>query len=120
MGCPERRNGTPCLKRTTAKEALTRTINNQIIKPREVFDFCNERVKGIVCLWVPDSEIEDLWNEKLCERYADTKTIQGTQGFHFFEPILGTSKVLAKVVCSDEVANEYETKVQRRQRRARE
>ena len=103
-----------CLKRTTAKEALCRTINNQIIEPKEVFDFCNERVKGIVSFWVPKSEIENLCAEKLDARYAETRRIPGTLGYHFFQPIFGTSKVLAKVVSSDEQSDEHETKIGRR------
>ena len=105
------------MKRTTAKEALCRTVNNQIVEPREVYDFCNERVKGIVCLRVPKSEIENLCAEKLEARYSNTKTIPGTLGYHFFQPILGTSKVLAKVVSSDEQSDEHETMKQRRGRR---
>ena len=103
-----------CLKRTTAKEALCRTVNNQIIEPREVFDFCNERVKGIVCFWVPKGDIENLCIEKLDARYEETRTIPGTLRYHFFQPIFGTSKVLAKVVSSDQQSDEHETKTQRR------
>ena len=95
-------------KRTTAKESLTRPLNNQIVTPLDVFHFCDERLKNIKSIWVGDEEVEALWNEKLSARFAKAKTVKGTQTFHFVEPIPGTTKVWVKEVSSD--VNKFEKK----------
>ena len=101
---------------TVAKESLTRIETNQIVTPREVFDFCKERMVKVHCMWVSKEEVEELGRDKLCERYSQAKTIVGTHGFHYFEPVRGTTKVLTKVVSSD--AETFEKETQTKKRRA--
>ena len=87
---------------------------DQIVNARQVFEFCLGRMKNVYCLWVSKEEVEELGCEKLNERYSQAKTIQGTQGFHYFEPVVGTSKVLVKVVSSDAESFEKETMMKKR------
>ena len=80
---------------------MTRPIDNQIVTPLDVFNFCDGRLKNIKSMWVGDEEVEALWNEKLSERFARAKTVQGTLSFHFVEPIPGTNRIWVKEVSSD-------------------
>ena len=93
---------------------MTRIESNQIVTPREVFDFCIERMKNVHCIWVSKEEVEELGNTKLLERYDQARTVVGTQGFHHFEPVRGTTKVRVKVVSSDAEAFERETQIKKR------
>ena len=96
-------------KRCCAKESLTRTVDNQIITPLDVFNFCDERLNNIKALWVSKEEIAALWEEKLEARYANAKTVTGTLGFHYIEPIPGTTNVWVKEISSDVEKFEKET-----------
>ena len=60
-------------------------------------------------MWVGNDEVEELYRTKLEARYSLAKQIRGTLGFHQFEPILNSSKVIVKCVSSDEQGYEKET-----------
>ena len=71
-------------------------------------------MKNVHCMWVPKEEVEELGRVKLLERYEQAKTVVGTQGFHYFQPVRGTTKVLVKVASSDIEAFEKETQIKKR------
>jgi hypothetical protein len=90
------------VKRLAARSSLQRTVDNQILTPKDLYDFAKENVKGIQVMWVSSDEIEEVTAAKLEERYKLAKTIEGTQSFHKFIPIPGTRQVRCKHVSSAE------------------
>ena len=74
------------IKRLAAKASLQRPYNDQIMTPRQLFDFGKENIEGIFFLY---SSTEEWLNEKtlLKERFDTASTIPGTQKLHSFLPI---------------------------------
>lgn len=74
------------IKRLAAKASLQRPYNDQIMTPRQLFDFGKENIEGIFFLY---SSTEEWLNEKtlLKERFDTASTIPGTQKLHSFVPI---------------------------------
>ena len=66
-------------------------------------------MKGIHCIWVPNEEVEELYTEKLQARYARAKQIHGTLGYHQFEPVPNSTKIIVKAVSSDVQGFEKQT-----------
>lgn len=91
-----------CLKRAVVRANLTRIVRGHIITSRQVFEFCQENVKGVHVMWCPESEIDLLAQEKLAERYASARTVQGTQQYHHFSVVRGTTNVEAKIMSGDD------------------
>ena len=60
-------------------------------------------------MWVGNDAVEELYRDKLQARYSLAKRINGTLGYHQFDPIPNTSKVVVKHVSSDLVGFEKET-----------
>ena len=98
-----------CLKRTTAKASLSRTYKDQIIYPYQVYQFCRDNISGIKVLWCGEEHVNQLWKQKLEDRYGRARTVPGTQKYHFFPPIAGTTKVNAKLLSGDHVFNTHKT-----------
>ena len=98
-----------CLKRTTARASLSRTYKDQIIYPYQVYQFCRDNITGVTVLWCGEDHIDQLWRQKLEERYGRAKTVPGTQKYHFFSPIAGTTKVNAKLLSCDHVSDTHKT-----------
>ena len=67
----------------------------------QVYEFADKNIKGIKMLWCGENEVDSLAEAKLTERYSTSKTIDGTQSFHYFKPIPETENVAVKRVSSD-------------------
>ena len=60
---------------------------NQILMPAEMFEFCQEHLKGITFTYIKDEEIIQHHNSKLLDRFENCVTITGTRSFHCFVPV---------------------------------
>ena len=98
-----------CLKRATAKASLSKTYKDHIIYPYQVYQFCRDNISGVTVFWCGEDHINQLWEQKLEERYGKAKTVPGTQKYHFFSPIAGTTKVNAKLLSCDHVYDIHKT-----------
>ncbi|XP_050527828.1 uncharacterized protein LOC126897924 [Daktulosphaira vitifoliae] len=73
-------------KREVSKSSLQRVGSNQILTPIDMFQFCDEKIKGIKYIYVPTIEVQQ--NEKnLNTRFKLCKTIIGTREKHRIVPI---------------------------------
>lgn len=73
------------VKRLAAKASLQRVFNNQIMTPRQLYEFGKENIEGIDFIF---STIDE-WSEEqslLAERFSMASTIPGTQKLHSFVP----------------------------------
>ena len=87
------------IKRTAAYHSLQRPIDQQILTPRQLFDFCESNIQGIKCFYVCSSDIERnrLFLEK---RFKESKRIPGTRSYHSFVPV-GKGKFRVSRVSGD-------------------
>ena len=73
------------IKRLAAKSSLQRAYNNQIMTPRQLYEFGKENIPGIHFVYSSEEE----WSEEktlLEERFKNACTIPGTQKLHSFVP----------------------------------
>lgn len=73
-------------KRLAARASLQRPVENQILNPFDLFNFCNQHVAGIKFLYVPQEKIEGIRMVQE-ERFKDGHTISGTRENHQFVPM---------------------------------
>ena len=74
------------IKRLAAKASLQRPYNDQIMTPRQLFDWAKSNIQNISFAYVTQEEYAA--EEKLLEvRFSEAVTVPGTQQFHSFVPI---------------------------------
>ena len=71
------------LKREASKYSLSQPYENQILTPKEFFDFCQTKCSGVKSFFVSSEEIETK-SLTLKERFNNSKTLKGTREFHCF------------------------------------
>ena len=74
------------IKRSAARASLQRPVENQILTPRDLFQFCHDSITSIKSFFVSSAEVELVTNE-LAQRFAHAQTIIGTQKLHQFIPL---------------------------------
>ena len=73
------------IKRAAAHASLQRPLSNQILTPKQLYDFASQELKGILCFYVSSNDIE--MNRSMLEsRFTKRKTIPGTRSHHAFIP----------------------------------
>ena len=74
------------LKRSAARASLQRPLDDQILTPRDFFNYCQESIPMIKTFFVPNEEVEAT-GKFLEERFSQAVTIPGTQKHHRFVPV---------------------------------
>ena len=72
------------LKREAAKYSLSQVYDKQILTPKDFFNFCQEKCPGIITFFVSKEYIQEE-TERILRRFAKSKTLKGTRGYHSFE-----------------------------------
>ena len=66
------------VKRLAAHASLQRPINNQILTPLNLYDFCEESVLGITFIYVASDEVDSVKdNQKKC--FSNGNPVVGTE-----------------------------------------
>lgn len=73
-------------KRLAARASLQRPIENQILTPCNLFEFCDEHLTGIKFFFVSNDEVEASRKGQE-ERFKHGHTVAGTRENHHFVPI---------------------------------
>ena len=73
------------VKRLAAKASLQRNLQNQILTPEAMFEFCVNNIKGIESIYISTDELNETIFLK--DRLENASTIPGTRSFHHFYPI---------------------------------
>ncbi|GBN13886.1 hypothetical protein AVEN_255541-1 [Araneus ventricosus] len=76
-----------CDRLQQTKASLQRLCTNQILTPAEMFEFCQEHLKGITFTYIKDEEIIQHHKNKLLDRFENSVTITGARSFHCFVPV---------------------------------
>ena len=73
------------VKRLAAKASLQNPVENQILTPLQLFQWCKEHISTVKFFYVPNQDY--LENEKFLEkRFNDAIAVTGTQKYHAFIP----------------------------------
>ena len=84
------------IKRLAARASLQRSVDNQILTPRKLFEWADATVKGIHCLYVSQEEISGH-AELQTARFMNAKTVPGTREHHCFLPIDNSTLKMSRV-----------------------
>ncbi|GBN18219.1 hypothetical protein AVEN_74677-1 [Araneus ventricosus] len=76
-----------CDRLQQTKASLQRPYTNQILASAEIFEFCQEHLKGITFTCIKDEEIIQHHNNKLLNRFENSVAITGARSFHCFVPV---------------------------------
>ncbi|GBM99055.1 hypothetical protein AVEN_161260-1 [Araneus ventricosus] len=76
-----------CDRLQQTKTSLQRPCTNQILTTAEMFEFCQEHLKGITFTYIKDEEIIQHHNIQLLDQFENSVTITGTRSFHCFVPV---------------------------------
>ena len=71
------------LKREASKYSLSQPYENQILTPKEFYNFCQTKCPGIKSFFISSEEIKTK-SLALTERFNNAKTLKGTREFHCF------------------------------------
>ncbi|GBL60962.1 hypothetical protein AVEN_193651-1 [Araneus ventricosus] len=94
-----------CDRLQQTKTSLQQLCTNQILIPAEIFEFCQEHLKGMTFTYIKDEEIIQHHNNKLLDRFENSVAITGTRSFHCLVPVSESN--LKCFIASQ--ATEYET-----------
>ena len=87
------------VKRLAAKASLQRNLQNQILTPKAMFDFCVNNIEGINFIYISTDELSET-RIFLNDRFVNASTIPGTRSFHQFDPLCGFK--IATKRCSED------------------
>ncbi|GBM91990.1 hypothetical protein AVEN_190373-1 [Araneus ventricosus] len=76
-----------CDRLQRTKASLHRPYTNQILTPSEMFEFCQEYLKGITFTYIKDEEIIQHHNNKLLHQFENSVAVTDTRSFHCFVPV---------------------------------
>ena len=88
------------LKRLTARASLQRTLSDQILTAKQVFDYCKKEVQGVHVNFISADDMVPV-RSMLDARFYNVCTLPGTRSFHQFVP-LSESVMAAKRVSEDQ------------------
>ena len=75
------------VKRLVAKASLQQTTTNQILTPKEMFEWASKNISGINFFYVTTEEISNNAAKfDLATRFSSAKTLPGTRSHHSFIP----------------------------------
>lgn len=84
------------MKRLAARACLQRTLTQQIMTPKQLFQWCQSSISGITFFFVPSSVVSEH-AEAQAERFAQYRTFPGTREHHQFIPLSHTRLQMARV-----------------------
>ena len=73
------------MKRTATKASLQRPFQDQILIPKQLYEFVSKEITGIHFAYATLNEYEDE-AKRLMERLSHSRTIPGTRSFYSFIP----------------------------------
>ena len=86
------------VKRLVARASLQNPINNQILTPRDMYNWLKDNVDGIEFFFITQDQVkENSVKYKLSERYEACKTIAGIRSHHSFIPSIGNKLEMRRV-----------------------
>lgn len=74
------------IKRLAARASLQRPYDQQIITPRQLFEFTDSEIKNVNCQFTTTEQYEQE-ADLLKDRFEEARTIPGTQKLHSFIPV---------------------------------
>ena len=74
------------VKRLAARASLQRPIDNQILTPLNLYDFCKESITGISFIYVDSDEVDNIKDNQE-KRFSTGNTVAGTRDNHKFVPV---------------------------------
>lgn len=86
------------LKRLASKASLQRPLDNQILTPKDLYDWASQSMKTVNVLWVPDSAVT-AERQSLSSCYETARSIPKTRQYHHLAP-KGQGCVSAKITSS--------------------
>jgi transposase len=98
------------VKRLAAKASLQRPYDDQILTPRQLYDFATENIKSIDFEFCTKHDYEET-QKFLLNRFSESKAIVGTQKFHSFVPVSENKIVVKPYYSSQEESLECVTLV---------
>ena len=84
------------VKRLAAYASLQRPLADQIITPKQLFEFCKKEITIITSFYISRIDIE-INKSFLHQRYNGFKTISGTRSHHSFVPSKNGKLSLSRV-----------------------
>ncbi len=86
------------MKRLVARASLQAATSDQILTPRQPFEWAGANIQGVQFFFV---STEDIQSHEcvlaLEERYSSIKTIPGTRSHHSFVPISADSMQMRRI-----------------------
>ena len=74
------------MKRLAAHASLQRPIDNQILKPLNLYDFCKESFTAISFIYVDSDEVDNIKHNQE-KQFSTGNTVAGTRDNHKFLPV---------------------------------
>ena len=74
------------VKHLAACASLQRPIDNQILTPLNLYDFCKESITGISFIYVDSDEVDNIKDNQE-KRFSTGNTVAGTRDNHKFVPV---------------------------------
>lgn len=96
-------------KRSTRRASLQSPLDNQILHPRQMFDYLDTHVSKIRFLYVDGKDVEAREN-KLKQRFSSAKAVPNTRKHHCFRPIDKVTLEI-KLYSSDKDSNAEKVKI---------
>lgn len=93
------------VKRLAAQASLRMVYNEQIMTPRQLYDWAKDNIKSIDFIYSTQEEYEQE-NTFLKTRFEEAKTVKGTQQFHSYRPKNETRVLVKTYSFSDDVKEE--------------
>ena len=90
------------MKHLAARARLQRPINNQILAPLNLYDFCKESVSGITFIYVASDEVDSVQDNQE-KRFSTGNTVAGTRDNHKFVPV-NENQVCVSRVLNDNIS----------------
>ena len=95
------------IKREATHASLRATTNNQIITPKDLYDWAEENIKGVKLFYITSEEVTSHEDQfKLNSRYSMANTVPGTRSYHGFVPQENFTLQL-KRISTDVIHNEH-------------
>jgi hypothetical protein len=77
------------VKRLAVRASFQRPLDHQILTTHDLYSWCTVSIKNIVFFFINTSKFTEVSKEQE-ERFSLSKTIPGTQSFHWFVPLSAT------------------------------
>ena len=85
---------------------LQRTLSNQILTTKQLFEYCKKKVKGVHVSFISAEDMVPV-RSMLDTRYQNVCTLPGTRSFHEFVPLTESVKAAKHVSENQSYGIEY-------------